>query len=262
MGDERLTPSEVQLVLRRAAELERRERSDEALTAAEVEELAADAGLSTTAVRQALGEVRAGALQPPRPIGALERVLGQRAIVVERTVPGAPAEVQRRLERALRGQSLRKKRDFGARTLWEPAPGWLPALRRALDWASQVHLGQARELDVVVVAAEPDSGAERGPARSIVRFVVDAGPLQRKVVAGTGLGTVVGLGAAVALWATGAPVGLEWMAAAGATAMGSVASLRAYRREVSSTATALEHLLDTLEQDRAPQSALDLLFAR
>jgi hypothetical protein len=52
------------------------------------------------------------------------------------------------------------------------------------------------------------------------------------------------------------------MAAAGATAMGSVASLRAYRREVSSTATALEHLLDTLEQDRAPQSALDLLFAR
>ena len=38
--------------------------------------------------------------------------------------------------------------------------------------------------------------------------------------------------------------------------------LRAYRREVTSTATALEHLLDTLAQDRPQPSALDLLFAR
>ncbi|MDB4965654.1 MAG: hypothetical protein JWN44_1343 [Myxococcales bacterium] len=252
MAEERLTPSEVQLVLRRAAELERRDHGDEALTATEVEELAADAGLSAAAVRQALGEVRVGALQVARPPGALERVLGQRAIVVERTVRGEPTAVQRRIDRALRAQSLRKKRDFGARSLWEPSPGWVAALRRALD--GQVRLGQAHELEATVV--------ESAPGQSTVRFVVDAGALQRKVVIGAGLGTVAGIGAAVALWATGAPVGLEWIAAAGATAMGSLSSLRSYRREVSSAATALEHLLDTLEQERTPQSALDLLFAR
>ena len=107
MSDERLTPTEVQLVLRRAAELERRRDDDDdgGLAPAELEELARDAGLSLPAVRQALAEVRAGA--PPSP-GA-----GGRALVVTRTLPGSADELQRRLERLLHAQMMRKKRDFG-----------------------------------------------------------------------------------------------------------------------------------------------------
>ena len=89
-------------------------------------------------MQQALAEVRAGAVAEPRPPGALERVLGASTLVVERTVRGGPDGVQRRVERALRAQLLRKQRDFGARSLWEHAPGWLPSLRRALDWVGHV----------------------------------------------------------------------------------------------------------------------------
>src|SRR5262249_28722697 len=154
----------------------------------------------------------------------------------------------------LRGQLLRKKRDFGARTVWEHAPGWLPQLRRALDWSGSLTLGEAREVDVTVVDA--------GEGRATVRFTVGVGALERKGGVGASLGTAVGIAAAVALWAMQTPVALEWLVAAGATATGSIASLRGYRRQLGSTATALEHLCDTLERERPPQSPLDLLFVR
>lgn len=254
MGDERLTPTEVQLVLRRAAELERRAPVDEALSPSEVATLAAEVGLSPAAVQQALAEVRAGALSEPRTPGALERVLGPNTIVVERVVRGGAGEVQRRVERALRAQLLRKQRDFGARSIWEHAPGWLPALRRALDWSGTLSLDEARSLEVTVVDA--------GENRSTVRFTVDVGALQRRVVVGASLGTAVGIAAALALWAMQTPLPLEWLAAAGATATGSIASVRNYRRQLASTATALERLCDALEHEPAPLSPLDLLFAR
>lgn len=254
MDEERLTPTEVQLVLRRAAELERRQPADEALSPAEVTALAAEVGLSPAAVRQALTEVRAGAVAEPRPPRPLERVLGTSTIVVERTVKGRVDDVQRQVERTLRGQLLRKQRDFGARSIWEHAPGWLPALRRALDWSGTLSLAEARELEVSIVDA--------GDGRATVRFVVDVGALQRKVVVGASLGTAGGVAAALILWAMHTPLPFEWLAAAGATATGSIASVRSYRRQLASTATALEHLCDTLEHDRAPPSPLDLLFAR
>jgi hypothetical protein len=254
MGDERLTPTEVQLVLRRAAELERRAPADEALSPSEVTALAAEVGLSPAAVQQALAEVRAGALAEPRARGALERVLGPNTIVVERTVRGGAVAVQRRVERALRAQLLRKQRDFGARSVWEHAPGWLPALRRTLDWSGTLTLGEAKTLEVTVVDA--------GDGRATVRFAVDVGALQRRVVVGASVGTAAGIAAALALWAMHTPLPLEWLAAAGATATGSIASVRSYRRQLASTATALERLCDALEHEPPPLSPLDLLLAR
>ena len=254
MGDERLTPTEVQLVLRRAAELERRAPAEEALAPSEVAALAAEVGLSPAAVQQALAEVRAGALNEPRPPGALERVLGPNTIVVERTVRGGVAEVQRRVERALRAQLLRKQRDFGARSVWEHAPGWLPALRRTLDWSGTLSLDGARTLEATIVDA--------GDGRSTVRFSVGVSALQRRVVVGASLGTAAGVAAALVLWTMHTPLPLEWLAAAGATAAGSITSVRSYRRQLGSTATALERLCDSLEHERAPVSPLDLLFAR
>jgi hypothetical protein len=58
------------------------------------------------------------------------------------------------------------------------------------------------------------------------------------------------------------PMPLEVLAAAGATATGSITSVRAYRRQFTSTQNALEHLIDELEHPRTPPSPLDLLFAR
>src|SRR5690242_3953476 len=98
MSGERWTSGEAQLVLRRAAELERRAPAggDEGVSASEIEELAREVGLAPAAVEQALAELRAGTLAPARPPRGLERVLGPQTIVIERTVPGSVDEVARR----------------------------------------------------------------------------------------------------------------------------------------------------------------------
>jgi hypothetical protein len=258
MSDQRLTASEVQLVLRRAAELEHHqttaEDDDDRLAPAEVEELARDVGLSPLAVHQALAEARAGTLQPLPPQSPLARVLGPQSLVVERTVHGRVTDVQRRVDRFLRAHLLRRERDFGERSVWAPARGVMARVRRALDWTGELTLGELCHLEVTVVGVTED--------RTTVRFVVDVAPLQRQVLTGAALGTAVGLAAAAGLSALGAPIAVDCLIAAGASGTGAVSSLRLYRRQVTSTATALEHLLDSLEHDRATPSALDFFFAR
>jgi hypothetical protein len=254
MAAEQWTSAEAQLVLRRAAELEHRKPEDERLSASEIEELAREVGLTPAAVEQALAELRAGTLASPRGPRPLERVLGPQAVVVERVVAGSAPEIQRRVDRLLTAQLLRKKRDFGARALWESASGFWPKLRRALDIGGQLTLGPVRELESSVVDA--------GEGHVRVRFAVDVGALQRKVIGVTALGTAAGVAVAVTLSLMAAPHMLEWIAAAGLTGSGALASLRFYRREIGATATALEHLCDRLERERAPASPLDLIFAR
>jgi hypothetical protein len=258
MSDQRLTASEVQLVLRRAAEIEHHQTTAEddadRLAPAEVEELARDVGLSPLAVHQALAEVRAGALQPTPPPSPLARVLGPQSIVVERMVHGRVIDVQRRVDHFLRAHLLRRERDFGERSSWVPADGFVPRLRRALDLSGELTLGELRRLDVSVVATAED--------RATVRFVVDVAPLQRQVLSGAAIGTALGLAVAAGLSAFGAPIALDCLVAAGASTTGAVSSIRLYRRQVTSTATALEHLLDTIEHERSTPSALDFLFAR
>jgi hypothetical protein len=251
----RLSPAEVQLVLRRAAELEaHRDEDEHGLSHAELEALATDVGLSSEAVQRALAELHAGALAPPTAPGALERVLGPRQLVAERVVPGSVAEVNARVERLLRAQLMRKQRDFGERAVWEHAPGWLPQLRRSLDWSGQLGLGEVRALEVGLVDA--------GNGNTTVRLGADVAALQRKVVAGTVLGTGVGIAAALLLAAAHLPHLVEWIAAAGSAGTGTLAFLRAYRREVQSALTALERLLDEIAANRPSPSALDILFAR
>ena len=172
MAQERWTQGEAQLVLRRAAELERRTGdAGEALSAAEIEELAREVGLAPEAVEQALAELRNGALEPARAPRALERVLGSQSVVIERTIPGSVPEVTRRVDRMLTAQLLRKTRDFGARALWQSMPGFWPKLRRALDVGGHLTLGPMHALESSVLAA--------GEGRSRVRFTVDVGALQQ-----------------------------------------------------------------------------------
>jgi hypothetical protein len=256
MGEERrLSHAEVQLVLRRAAELEARRDDDaEGLSPAELEALAADVGLTGDAVKRALAELHAGALTQPEAPGALERVLGPKRLIAERVVPGGVAEVRARVERLLHGQLMRKQRDFGDRALWQHAPGWFAQLRRSLDWSGQLGLNEVQSLEVALVDA--------GEGNTTVRLAADVAALQRKVAAGTALGTAVGVAAALLLAAAHVPHVLEWVAAAGSAGTGTLAFMRAYRREVHAALTALERLLDEIAANRPPPSALDVLFAR
>src|SRR5215470_16057190 len=98
-----LTPEQVRLVLRRAAELEKRDAA--APTAAErgiddqeVAEIAAEVGIDADAVRRALSEMRAGLVvaTPPQP-SLLDRLVGPAELVYTRRVPGSPAAVRAEL---------------------------------------------------------------------------------------------------------------------------------------------------------------------
>lgn len=82
---EQLTRKQVELVLRRAAELEQRdENALDTLTPQELERVADELGMSRDALNQALAESRAGALVAEEERTLLDRVFGGRIIEARR----------------------------------------------------------------------------------------------------------------------------------------------------------------------------------
>jgi hypothetical protein len=237
-----LSSDEVQLVLRRAAELEHAPPDTGGLSPDELERVGTEVGLSPAAVQRALGELRAGLLTSP----------GGRPIV-ERVVPGAPADVRRLAERYLQRQLFRVKRDFRERVVWERATGLGADLRRAFDWSGELALASAREIELTLIEAEP--------GRTRVRFVIDQSGLPRRLAGGASLGAIAGVLAAAMLYATGAPHMVEWLTAVGATGGGAWTGWRAYRSALDTTQNALERFLDEIEHPRpAPRSHIYTLF--
>src|SRR5690606_10059769 len=97
----RLTPDEVALVLRRAAEIEAASDGtvdDEGLDAAAVEEAAREAGLSPLAVRQAVAELQVGAL-PVAPATRNGGLTASRFVSEQRLVDSAPEIVHAKVDR-------------------------------------------------------------------------------------------------------------------------------------------------------------------
>jgi hypothetical protein len=147
--NERLSPREIELVLRRAAELDSRAETEMSgtdgesaigLTPAELFRLGQEAGLGREAVSRALTDLRTGALENAAPReagegGLVEKALGQRRVVVSRVIPGNAAAAQRAVERFLREQLMTIRRHHGDRVEWERAQGVWSGLMRALDFS-------------------------------------------------------------------------------------------------------------------------------
>src|SRR5262249_8829166 len=123
-------------------------------------------------------------------------------------------------------------------------------LRRAF-FGTHLTLPRVHELASTVI----DAGANC----ALVRLTVDVAPLQRKVISGTAVGTGAGIVAALVLSALGTPHALEWLAAAGLSGTGALASLRLYRSEARTVVTALEHLCDRLERERTTPTPFELI---
>jgi hypothetical protein len=241
--DEPLSEDQVAMVLRRAAELERREPGREGLTpAAEVEAIAAEVGLSRDAVGRALAEVRAGVLaEPPRP-GTLDRLIGPGELVIERVVGGEAGFVGARLERFFASQLFQLRRRMGARFYWEHARGVLPGLRRTLDLSSRYAFPREAELESMVLELPGDD------ARVLVRIALHLKAARRDRMSSAGVGTLVGAGvAALGIAAGTMPTEALLVLAGSTTAAGSVArARRRYLADVDTAACALERFLDEL----------------
>jgi hypothetical protein len=249
-----LHPDQVQRVLRRAAELEQRDKPEAAqaasgqMTRGDVTQIAEEVGLPPEAVSRALAELDAGLLAERQPAGFLDRLIGPADVVCTRSVSGPPAQVRAQVERFLRSQLMQVKRNLGERGMvWEPAGDLVSRVRRAFDIGQRVALPRDCALESDVVADPEDA------TRVLVRLSLRLQAPRQKRVWSVLTGVVAGAALAaggIAAFHT-APAEALSVAAGSATAVGSwMAARKQYRRDLGRAETGLLRFLDALEHER------------
>jgi len=232
---DRLSSDEAALVFRRAAELQVARQAanpDAALDLEAVEAAGREVGLSRTAVREAVAELRARGV-PGTPGTSV--VLTD--AVAARTVRRSPSSVTRALVDFLEDEVLVLDRDLGDRAVWVPEPGVEAAIERRLDAGD---LRPVRRLVAAVVAVP-------GERRTHVRLEAEVAGPSASLRAGLPVAAASALGAGAAV--------IEPVAGAGMLAAGLVlaglgwASARGSRRRAAAgVREALERFLDWLDR--------------
>jgi hypothetical protein len=250
-----LSPDEVQRVLRRAAEIEQRERPERSLAAAgqmtraDVTQIAEEVGIAPDAVRYALAELDAGVLAKAPPArGWADRVLGSADVVATRSVRGPVDQMRHVVEQYFASQLMQIKRNLGERgMIWEPAADLWSRLRRAFDLGRHLVVPAGSELETQVLVDPAD------PERALVRLVLRLADARERRVTQAAAGVVAGVAAGIAGVVMLHTVPLEVMSGvvgAGAAA-GSVFGVRArHHRDLARAETALQRFLDMLEHGR------------
>jgi hypothetical protein len=238
-------------VLARAAELQGESGEPaEALSEQQILELGSEVGLSPHYLRQALAEERTRVGGPAAASGLLARLLGAAVISSTRTVPGSAASTLAQVDEWMqREESLRVKRHFPDRIVWEARQGFFDALRRGLNVGGRGYiLSRAHEVSATVVPVDGE--------RVLVRLDADFGS-HRSAVAGQGA-TLVGLGAlssgAAVLLGVVVPVAVVPAVAAGA--IGYYQARSRHARTLTRAQLALEQVLDRLERGELPRPSL------
>ena len=252
---EQLTRKQVELILRRTAELE--QRDDDALdglTPQDLERVAEELGMSQDALHQAIAESRAGVLVPVGERTLVDQVFGGRFIEARRFVPGDAATVRLAVDRFLEEQCFQLKRNLGHAQIWEASRDFWARMRRAFR-SSAYRLPRDVEIEVRV------SEVPGGPHRVLVALRVDA-TQARTTRLGAAAASVIAGAAAVGGAALLLPMPLELLAiGAGSVAGlgGTWASRSSFRNERERLSVALERFLDFLEHEpqRPNQSAQD-----
>jgi len=255
-GDDRpVSPSELERVMRRAANLQFRagEEGDD-LPAGEVVRIGEEVGLDARYVRQALAELHAEALIPSRPeeSAVAVRLFGPSSVRASRVVPGTRGEVEMALTEHFRdGELLKQVRARPGSSLWEPAGGVVATMKRSLDVSGRGYeLAKARNIEVGVHELEP--------GWSLITLTADLGNRRTEQA----LGWFLGLGAAavpaaiflVAAGGPGLPI-LLGAALTGGAAFGTAtfATNAMMRRQRARMELALHGVLDRLEGGEALQ---------
>lgn len=249
---ERLTYDEVDLVLRRATELQHGDPSGEGtFSLGEVERLGGEIGLSPDAVRTALVQVRSGALvatEATSPTLA-DRLLGPVQVVVQRRVRGPRDEVWARLSESMREQLFRVKRNFGERVQWERSEGIFSQVRRALDIGDRYTLRDAEEIETAVMDLPGDGGDVE--VVLVARFPDTRRQQLQGTLIGAGVLTTAGLVGAGFLFPILAMAGIaSIVGGVGVGALAISAGRHTYRKKTEHARDGLERMLDALEHER------------
>ena len=235
-------------VIARAAELQAASAEPgEALSEAQVLEIAREVGLAPEHVRRAIAEERTRvALEPETGLAA--SLAGPRQAVASRVVSGRAADVVAALGRTLEDdECFRVCRRLSDRVIFEQRNDLVGALRRGLGVGGRPALRAAQELSLTVV--QVDEG------RVLVRLEGDVSQGRRQRLAAGGATAVLGLFTGGTVLVAGAVANaipeatiplalLPTLAGSGA----GWALARAHRSVVARAQMALEHLLDRLER--------------
>jgi hypothetical protein len=246
----------VERVLARALELQAGSSGEgqDQLSEAQLVDLAKEVGLDTVHLRQALAEERTRVAVPDER-GTLAWLYGGAAVSAQRTVPGTPAQVLKALDDWMqRQESLRVKRYFGERIVWEADHGIAGTVRRAVSGRGQA-LARANDVSATAIALDASRVVVRldahlgGHRASMAQ--VNAGFAGASVVAG---GVLVAL--SFPLLAAVAPAAVLVPAVWGAVRA-------SHSRAVERSQLALEQVLDRLERGEAgrPPTLLSMLAA-
>jgi len=241
-------------VLARASELQSASGDapeSEAMTEAQVVELAKEVGLSPEHVRQALAEERARGEPDAQSDAFVMRLIGGRHVSAQRVVPGNPDEVLAALDRwMLNEEWLRVKRQQRDRMVWEPRRDIMAGIRRAFGGRSHaLH----HTTDVAATVVSVDGG------RSLVAITADLA--SRRVSVMGGAVAVVGFSGV----ATGVLAALSFMPVIAAlpflvvSPIAVIGAQRVMAAALEQTHTAIEQVLDRLERrstDTRPPSLL------
>lgn len=245
-------------MLRRAAELDRPPpRLPGVVDAGALEEAAAELGVPRAAVRQALAELRSGALDR-RGRSLAARLLGPHVLVVHRSFRAAPPGVSARLGEFLRREHFEVQRTQGESTTWVPRASLGARVARSVDRSvrRKLILREVRHVALAVYADAHTGGSQ-------VTLAIDVSHLRQSQALLLGGGAVAASAvAAAALVLAGVDL-FGLLAAAGGgggVAAGGHAAGRAfYGSRTADLAARVEGMLDLLERDppggsRAPPS--------
>lgn len=247
-------------VLARAAELqtasgEESAKQSDALTEAQVEEVAKEVGLSPQFIRQALAEERAH-IEPIAATGSglAYQLFGLDRVGAQRVVRGKPERILAALDGWMqREEGLKVQRQRPDFIIWEPSQGFFDKVRRALG-PGDYSLIRANEVAATVVAVDDEFTVVR--LEAVFTSLRDEKGSQ--VIFGTVFG---GAGTAIALVInTMLPVAI--LPAIVVPAATYYASRRSHQHALQRAGIALEQALDRLERgDRQRPSLLNLIEA-
>lgn len=256
----------VERVLARAAELQGiggGELDSDIITEDRLLDIAKEAGLTLTTVRQAMAEERTRiSTDSDEDSRWLVRVAGPNTVTASRTIPGEPEAIIAYLDSYMqRDEFMQVQRRFADRVTWEARNDWVAAIKRGLRAGGRSYqLSRARQVAATVVPVDD--------SRCLVRLDADLAQSRTGVVraggavAATGVvagGTFVA-GATIAHVAMGIALGVAAFPVAVAGA-GAYIILRRHHGFAERMTLALEQVLDRLEygETRRPPNFLEAL---
>ncbi|TCJ16815.1 hypothetical protein E0L93_08825 [Rubrobacter taiwanensis] len=238
---ERLTSAEVDLVLRRAAELSARRKDQEYTVSADVlVQVAAAAGIRESDVRRALAELRSDRAEEPESLAG--RLYGPSRFRAVREIERPADAVREHLEALLRQeQGLKLRRKTAAGSFWD-AGDLLGMVRRALDFSGHRPLLKAHSVELRIEEVE-DGRCRAG-------LTADVSNLRSENLQAGGI-----LGATFAsLFAiAGFADALFFLGVLPALAAPAVGFRFAYHRASTEIRRALDALLDAAEEGPPPE---------